>query len=155
MSTIFEELRGKYEARFSDNTLPQEVLAHKTKTSELLSQIKDSLTALSQIDVGFQQAAKLEEQKSTAAAEAAAKAKNSAAAVAAVAPQAAEPAPAAAPSPEVPPASARSSGQKGGRDSTDEVRVARRKAMVATGVVVAIPGSSKPASSNNQLAIQQ
>ena len=156
-ATVFEDLRGKYEARFSDTTLPEAILAHKGKTSELLGVIKDSLLALSQIDVGFQQAADAEQAKSTAAAAAAERAKTTATVAAAVAPKAAN---VAAPTPQaaVPPVPARKAGEKTkeGPSSAEDVRAARRKAMAATGAVVAVPASSvsAPAAGTNQLAIQ-
>ena len=149
-ATVFEELRGKYEARFSDTTLPGEILAQKDKTSELLVAIKNSLHALPQIDVGFQQAAAAEQAKSTAAAAAAEQAKNTAAAAAKVVPQTANVAPPPLQA-EAPPVSARRTGEKGKESPSDiaEVRVARRKAMAATGAVVAVPASQ----SSTQLAL--
>ena len=151
-ATVFEGLRGKYEARFSDTRLPQTILAQKDKTSELHGVIKDSLLALSQIDVGFQQAAVAEQAKSAAAAAAAEQAKITAAAAAAVVPQTAivaTPTPQAA----VLPVSERKAGEKTkeGPSGTEDVRAARRKAMAATGVVVAVPASQ----SSNQLAITE
>ena len=155
VSTIFEELRGNYEARFADPTLPEAILAQKEKTSGLLTQMGELLRALSQVDVGIQQAAKAEEQKSATAAEAAAKAATSAAVAAAAAPPPAAKAPAAPPPKAAPPEPVRSSGQKGARDGTEEVRVARRKAMAVTGAVVAVPGAAQPneKSTGSQLAI--
>ena len=88
---VIEELRGNYEARFNDVKLPSEILAQKDNASKLLSQLATALTALSQLDVGLQVAAKAEEEKSKVAAAAAEAAAAAAAAAAATASTAAVP----------------------------------------------------------------